>query len=168
MEITDDLVDEIFDDAEQVKPRSTFLTVLCILSFVGNGLNIIQGFVIWAMFGIFNSFTKAISSSGAANKGEVAKASQAFNSIGIVGIAYIVGAIICIVGVIFMWRLSRKGFFIYLFGQIIPVASIFNLTLSLPGTNELSFSIFMTIGAAIFPTIFIILYATNLSQLTKK
>ncbi len=162
MELSDDfLVDGFLDENEEVKKRSVFLTVLCILSYVGNGLAIIQGFAAWAMFGIFSTVTKNF---GTANNRGIKEATSAFNALSLMAIGIIVGSIICVVGVIYMWKLKKKGFFFYLAGQIIPILGVFYFSLSLP-SNELSASLVFTLAMSIFPIVFVILFATNLKNL---
>lgn len=161
MELSDELVDGFLDETDVPNKRSTFLTVLCILSFVGNGLSIIQGLVSWAMFG----FISSVSNSFSKNPSQKNEVSNLFNSMSIMSISMIIGSILCIVGVIFMFRLKRKGFFFYLFGQILPILAVFYFTLSLPGGNTLGISLLITIASAVIPVVFIILYAINLNQL---
>lgn len=140
--------------------RPAFLTVLCILTFIGAGLGII--------FGIYNVIT--VPAQIQAMKGLVAMA-EGFGPLGaelksqvaslekfgfISAILSLVGSLLALFGAIKMWKLSKAGFFIYLLGQILALVGIFLIS----GTSFLAGPIGM-----IFPILFIVLYALNLKHL---
>lgn len=123
--------------------RPTFLTVLCILTWVGTGiLIIINGLAII----------------GAA-------------SLGIDGITTYLGIMIlclalCLIGSIMMWQMKKTGFFIYVLGEIAPLVINFVVFKEVyeaysKGTNE---TIGMMIGLAI-PVLFSLMYALNLKHM---
>ena len=116
------------------KQRPQFLTVLCILSYIGCGLAIIGSLV----------------------------------TIGtITGVIGLLAALICLYGVIQMWKLKKKGFYFYLVGEITPIIVSF-ATIGLAGLFSFAGGIIAIITAlmvTIFPVIFIILYGLNLKHL---
>lgn len=159
--------------------RPTFLTVLCILSFIGCGLGIFSG-----VTGYFTN--KALVTAGSTVNEEISNAMdeameseemteagrEIANSLGeaLGGITdfeamaknSIVSALLCVVvlaGVFLMWKLKKTGFYIYTVGQIALVAAPFLLVGGLAG------GLMATLGA-IFPIVFIILYALNLKHMS--
>ena len=113
--------------------RPSFLTVLCILSYIGCALGIIGGLM---------SITT------------------------LTGIVGVVASLICLWGVIQMWKLKKMGFYIYLIGEIAPLivslvtigfASIFSFT---GGIMALA-----VLFGFVFSLIFILLYALNLKHM---
>jgi hypothetical protein len=78
-------------------------------------------------------------------------------------IDYIINAvcvIICLIGVLMMWKLKKTGFYIYVVGEIAP--AIFSFAL-LGGFGALG--TMAMIAGLIFPIAFIIMYALNLKHL---
>ncbi|HMC98131.1 MAG TPA: hypothetical protein VKG92_10775 [Flavobacteriales bacterium] len=151
--------------------RPQFLTVLCILSFIGCGIGLVSG-----VMGYFSN--KALASSGLQEAmtnagGEMAEASaemgQAMDMLGGMGLDFgkmatsslIVGLlnIVVLLGVLMMWKLKKTGYYIYTLGQVASVATPFLVIGSLAG------GLMATLGA-IFPILFIILYGLNLKHMS--
>ena len=146
--------------------RPTFLTVLCILSFVGIGLVVLSG--------IINLFT---SSSGIAlqmlqntnspfgslieNPDEYLSSTYINNLVGLIA------ALGCLAGVIMMWKLNRTGFYIYAVAEIIPpIVALVLSGRSGYGTSPFaSIIVIALIISLIFAIAFIIMYAANLKHL---
>jgi hypothetical protein len=113
--------------------RPQFLTVLCILSYIGCGLAIIGGLM----------------------------------SIGkISGIINLLAALICLYGVLQMWKLKKMGFYLYLIGEITPMI-VGIATLGFAGIFSFGGGFFAIIAGLmmIFPVLFIILYGLNFKHL---
>jgi len=113
--------------------RPTFLTVLCILSYIGCGL---------AILGVISTITTLL------------------------GILNLVAALVCLLGVIQMWKLKKMGFYIYLVGEIAPLAISF-ATIGFAGMFNLAGGI-MAMAVALgffFSLAFIIMYAINLKHM---
>jgi hypothetical protein len=151
--------------------RPTFLTVLCILSFIGCGIGLVSG-----IMGYFSN--KALASTGlqeamADMGGEMEEASaemgEAMDLLGGMGLDFaklatsslIVGLlnIVVLIGVLMMWKLKKTGFYVYTLGQVASIATPFIVVGSLAG------GMMATLGA-IFPIIFIILYGLNLKHMS--
>lgn len=130
--------------------RPTFLTVICILSFVGIGLAIIGYIGAFALLGVVESASSQLSDAVAEAGGTV----TAGPSTGVIW-AYIIGgfvtAIIQLVGVLQMWKLKKSGFMLY------TAASVISIVL---GFLYGGFSI-----GIIFPIAFIAMYAANLKAM---
>ncbi|MDR0802585.1 hypothetical protein [Fluviicola sp.] len=96
-------------DTITTSKRPTFLTVLCILTFIGSGLGVLGG-----ILGLVGS--SALASFAPAAGGSV-----------IWAIISLAGSALCLFGAIQMWGLKKSGFTLYLLGSLIAVAvSIIN------------------------------------------
>ncbi len=158
--------------------RPTFLTVLCILSFIGCAFGIFGGFYGYftnkALVGSGDAFSEQMQSGmeEAMASGEMSEAERElanslgeafggamdFNAMANASLIQGIMALICLVGVFMMWQLKKTGFYIYTLAQIVTVATPFLLVGGLAG------GLMGTLGA-IFPVIFIILYALNLKHM---
>jgi hypothetical protein len=115
--------------------RPTFLTVLCILSYIGCGLSIISSLMQLA-------------------------------TTPLAGVLNLVASLICLFGVIQMWKLKKMGFYLYLVGEIAPLIITF-ATLGFAAMFSFAGGFMALIAGlmSIFPILFIILYALNLKHL---
>jgi len=144
--------------------RPSFLTVLCILTFVGAGLGILYNFftLFWVSTteGIFSSITE-FDDSGELNN----SFTNAYRWIKWGIVAGVVGNLICLAGAIVMWTMRKIGFYIYVVGQGIPIVVT---VLSYGSTFGGDFGAFGFIGLAIslvFPIGFIVMYGLNYKYL---
>ncbi|MBX2951756.1 MAG: hypothetical protein KF870_04585 [Leadbetterella sp.] len=153
---------------ENVRP--TFLTVLCILTFIGSGWGIYSGISNYNMadtsYGLVNeTFEKAQEEIDGQDGAEAV--GKLFQSIGESmspekiknnGIATSITSIITLIGAILMWGLRKTGFYVYVVGAIAAIIA--------PITIFGGFAGAMASSAAAFGGIlFIILYALNLKHL---
>ncbi len=98
------MTEETLETPSQEQGRPTFLTVLCILTFIGSGLGLIGGllglvgssFLSW-MPGVGGGTTLAV-------------------------ILGLVAAVLCLLGAVRMWGLYKQGFTLYLLGALIAIA----------------------------------------------
>ena len=154
-----DLLDEKIEAVNVGRPQ--FLTVLCILTFIGCAMGIIGGAISIVSYSFINS---------AMNSQEMNEAFSTTNdfrsSFGLLfwnGVAKIVGALMCLFGAILMFKLKKIGFYIYVVGQIVAVSfDILNGLSSLSGSVFSVLSIFITL---LFPVVFIALYGLNFKHL---
>lgn len=170
----DDLDSELGLDAldstivNEGKPagRPTFLKVLCILSFVGTGLGMIQGLFIWMMAGVYSQlFTGIGNAFGGQNTSEMNMITRIFNAFSFWGVSILVGSLICLLGAIFMWNLKKWAYFVYILGQLLPIVGCYLLIASLP-TGEFGGAALMWVFFfSIFPVAFIIMYGLNYKHL---
>ncbi|MBN1597715.1 MAG: hypothetical protein JW894_05435 [Bacteroidales bacterium] len=154
--------------------RPTFLTVVCILSFIGLGVAIMNNLFTVA-FGSFTSsiepllqdaFEEALAEVSAEEPGAVMLVEQIFEAIlrifevlPIWAAITLVCSAIALAGVIMMWNLNKIGFYLYSGGKVILVF----LPIIMIGWNLLSGLMFM--GAFIVAAVFITLYALNLKAM---
>lgn len=131
--------------------RSAMLTVLCILTFVGSGMNLVSSLVIFLFFDAF--------------KVVAANLAKTFNLPGMEmltggpSIFFGVTALIyaaAIVGSVYMWQLKKLGFHIYTISQILlVVAPMYFFKLPGPGVMDI-----LLAGA------FVLLYSMNLKTMS--
>ena len=136
--------------------RPTFLTVLCILSFIAAGLGIF-GYV--AAIALVGAATAAVGAMGDAMSAEasaaMATAMSAGPSAGMIWAYVIVGLVTTLVGlfgVIKMWKLQKIGFFIYV------GCAVASMVMSMIYSG-------FSVMAVLFPVLFIVLYGMNLKHM---
>ncbi|MBS1748894.1 MAG: hypothetical protein JST63_03210 [Bacteroidetes bacterium] len=153
--------------------RPVFLTVLCILTFIGSGLSIIG-----SSFSYITADTRAdlvqtamddaknkIDEGGNANSGiakriisdtnELVKPENMKRS----DIFSIVASICTLLGAMLMFRLKKSGYWLYILGTILGIAG----PLYIFGENFIS--MLSTIGTGGIGIVFVILYGLNLKYL---
>lgn len=141
--------------------RPSFLTVLCILTFIGAGLGILGG--IWNMITI-PSQIETIKGLGALATGlggdlgaELTAQIEALEKFGMISAGLsLVGSILCLLGALKMWKMAKSGYFMYIAGQVLALVGVFLIM----GTSWLAGPIGM-----IFPIAFIVMYTLNLKHL---
>lgn len=163
--------------------RPTFLTVLCILTFVGCAWGLYTNFTGYfavkasadamsessaqlseqmnaAMDSVATSNNMTPEEREMAGKLGEALSGAAGNPAGIATTALVQGimCILCLVGALMMWNLKKTGFYIYTLAQVVTIAAPFIWVGGLGGG-------LVGILGAIFPIIFIILYALNLKHM---
>lgn len=127
----------------QEKKRPVFLTIICIISFVGVGYSVIKAFL--AIIRMFTSYRGS---------------SMIFSKFGFIQFSNIIFALLCLVGVLLMWKLKKSGFFIYLIGEVIPL--ILPLIL-IP--QSIKYGLIYSIGGFLISAAFIVMYSLNLKHL---
>ncbi len=147
--------------------RPTFITVLCILSFVGIAISLIGG--------IMNYFTySALASTGDMFGGLKTDAGEDLNNAmnamaGALGMDYgkmataaLVQALLnlpILLGVLMMWKQKKTGFWVYALCEILQPIVPIAMGLGLVG------GIMATVGL-IFAIVFVILYGVNLKHMS--
>ncbi len=134
-------------DPQLPEKRQTLLTVLCILTFVGSGLNLVSSWMFAAFYDIFVIVIKEFADKfNIPGVDAILEAKPLFFFLS--GVFY-VGSII---GAVLMMRLKKAGFHVYTIFQILLVISPMYF-MHLPGPNFLDI---------LFSGTFIILYSTQL------
>jgi hypothetical protein len=172
-------LEEVTEEVSETRPM--FLTVLCILTWIGSGIGVLSG-----LFSVltYSRATQKIKesgvkfqdlsdeldstpSSGEAGE-EIAKKMMKgvvegmdsmiewANTINWINIGV---ATMCIIGAVLMWKLKRTGFFLYTVATIIGVVT----PITLMGSNFLTL-MSVAVGG-FFGLIFIILYGVNYKHL---
>lgn len=139
-----------------------FLKVLCIFSFIGIGVYIVTYVLGYVTLIASSSVSESITSEF--NDPSVDSAIASMDPLVKNGTLYyilsLVACVLCLVGVIMMWKLKKSGFFIYLVGEIAPIILPFIL---LGGFGALGF---FSIILSFVPIAFIIMYALNYRHLS--
>lgn len=170
-------MDEDFDNSYTPPERSTFLTVLCILTFIGSGWSIASSVYQYrradeldkARIEMIEKNENGVDSLRDSTREEPpAFAKNLFASINDMAtkeniersaLYQLIASLFTLGGAILMWRLNRKGFYLYCAGILIALVYPFILY----GDNFLAVGI--TAFGAFFGLIFIALYALNLRQM---
>ena len=155
------------------KDRPVFLTIICILSYVGLGMNILNG-LIGAFFGrvtlLFAPFMKSLMEEeidldhlpegfrrlAENSRSVVQKAMEYATTMSLLAVVLYV---IALFGVINMWQLKKTGFYLYTGAKIFILLIPFMFL----GFNFFSYLAFAING--FFVLLFIILYAVNLKHM---
>lgn len=159
------------EQATNTKKRPAFITVLGILGFIGVAWQIIGGIMNILAGAVTSTITDAGSSmvdsmegiEGMENVEGLQELGDTLNSFvpdfTTMGYVSIAAALVCLLGIIWMWQLKKKGFFVYVIGEIAaPIATIFLVGFGLGGMMA-------TLGM-IFPVVFIILWGLNLKHMS--
>lgn len=148
--------------------RPKFLTVLCILSFVGIGISIVSGIISYFSYSALASAGNALSN-GLGGLGNGEKAGQALNSMmGAIGLDYNKWALVALIqtalnlpilaGVLLMWKQKKLGYYIYAPVELIQPALPLIMGLGLAGGLT-------AIGGLVFAVTFVVLYGLNLKHM---
>lgn len=159
-------------EEEEQKGIPTFLKVLCILTFIGAGFGIIGAIYSVAMHDFtMNMMSRSLES--AQNnpfmpKNFNATYMETLEKWGMVsyGLNFL-GSFLCLMGAIFMWKLKKSGFYVYVLGQIVPFIAAYGLLGGMTAGGG-TFGGLMLAGqilGALFPIGFIVMYAVNLKHL---
>ena len=160
----------------QPPQRPTFLKVLCILTFIGSSYAIITStYTYFNAKEIANEVVKAKSeiNQDVQNKRKNKPQNDAFASKMVKNMSVmanpdnlrrsslgsIIASVFCLIGAILMWRLNRKGFYLYVLGTIIGIIVPFYVF----GNNFLTA---LSVGiSALIGILFVIFYAMNLKSM---
>ena len=148
--------------------RPQFLTILCILSFIGVGFSVIGGLIGYAALkfigsGKLDDLLSQSADPSAMLKFDDAKAQMMATGLSLdqLGHLALIGsalALVSLLGVIMMWKLKRSGFYLYTLVQLVGLTA----PLIMGGHLDMEWKamIGMVITAA-----FIIMYALNLKAM---
>lgn len=116
----ENLVDDL--ESNEVKTRPVFLTVLCILTFVGAGFGVLAGAVGFFTIGMMRDSMELANELGRGIYEEIGMNMDAMYDWQIyANIANFSGALLCLIGALLMWKLKKVGFYLYVPGAFIPV-----------------------------------------------
>ncbi|MES2132631.1 MAG: hypothetical protein V4506_09785 [Bacteroidota bacterium] len=145
--------------------RPTFLTVICILTFIGSALAIISAiygyFTISQSAAVFNTTlgsTEGLDQTGMMSELQSTMQKAVENALPnlIIGV---VCALLCLFGAIQMWKQVKMGFYIYCVGEIVPPIAGFIL-----GAGGMVGSVGAIFGVVV-AAVWVILYAVNLKHM---
>lgn len=161
LEFDNELLDSSKSEVDGKRP--VFLTVLCILTFVGSGLGLI--------YALFMLITLSMAENLWSGMNQVGDFDQILGNyyrwMKITVVLVIAGCLLCIIGSILMMTLRKLGYYLYIIGELLPFFGFFMLMNSIPGTRMDGPSLVFTIILLIFPLAFIIMYGLNLKHMRK-
>ncbi len=166
-----DVLDQSYEQGPAKRP--VFITVLCILTFVSCGLSFMSSVYGLATADKSEEALRAMSrlqqnddnvpelfgnmGEGIAKMAEWTTTSQ-YLSLG--------NVLICLAGALLMWRLRKVGYFIYIFGQILPFIALYGMYAAVQNVPFLGITMLISsIVTAIFAIAFIIMYGVNLKHM---
>ncbi|OFY83594.1 MAG: hypothetical protein A3F72_15470 [Bacteroidetes bacterium RIFCSPLOWO2_12_FULL_35_15] len=147
--------------------RPTFLTVLCILSFVGIAFSLIGGIMNYFTYSTLasaGSMLGDMSSEGGKEMGAAMNAmadvmGMDYGKMAMVALIQALLNIPILIGVLMMWKQKKTGFYVYAAFEIIQPALPLIMGLGLVG------GIMATVGL-IFGVVFVVLYGLNLKHMS--
>jgi type III secretory pathway component EscR len=165
---------EVLQDYERPAARPTFITVLCILTFIGSGWGLISESI---KYSTADSQAAVISKVKEKANADIQKnnkddegaqfAKKMVNSISTSpdnirkgALSNIAAAILCLAGAFMMWKLKKTGFYLYVAGTLVGIISPFVI---FGGSNMMSILSSVVIGFV--GLIFVILYGVNLKYM---
>ena len=146
-----------YNDFETPEPqRPTGLTVWCVLSFINAGWQILANIVTFLMYNLMKEIGQSeeyleMMEKFAPNVDDIESAMQV--QFAVSRMSYLVQALLYVgsfIGVLYMWRLQKKGFHIYAISQILILIATALLVTSVTGAS-------MT-GAVIMTAVWIGIY----------
>ena len=146
-----------YNDFETPEPqRPSGLTVWCVLSFINAGWQILANIVTFLMYNLMKEIGQSeeyleMMEKFAPNADDIESAMQA--QFAVSRMSYLVQALLYVgsfIGVLYMWRLQKKGFHIYAISQILILIATALLVTSVTGAS-------MT-GAVIMTAVWIGIY----------
>ena len=170
-------IDNSFEQAMQEPKRPQLLTVICILSFIMCGLGLLGG--IWNIIqntpenmaeGIDKM--RQFSPEMADKMEENMIAMQDSTYIQISPYLNLIYALLSFVGVLMMWKLQKKGFYIYLAGELLPYIgfivagkeSMAAMDMAGGGAGKMAGVVIVGL-MLVFDAAFVIMYAVNLKKM---
>ncbi|MCE2772481.1 MAG: hypothetical protein LW750_03430 [Bacteroidetes bacterium] len=141
--------------------RPTFLTVLCILSFIAAGISIIGGIIGYLGMAAMETMGANLAEGMEQIEGmeEMPGMADAMAVMKHAKLLLIIGSILTLVGlfgVIQMWKLKKTGFYIYTGAQVLGIV----LPLIIVGGAGFS------VMSVIFAIAFIVMYGMNLKHMS--
>jgi len=168
------IMTEPFQDYEPAPVRPTFITVLCILTFLGSGLGLISSGIKYGTATtqaaqmsltkekIDSDLNRKDNNSGGARfaRKMAGNLSISAESIRKSALADILAGILCLAGALMMWKLRKTGFYLYVAGTLIGVISPFII---LGAANFIA--IISSVATGFIGIAFVIMYGVNLKYM---
>jgi len=160
MEIERELLDENIGQKPQ---RPVFLLVLCILTFTGAGLSLISAiFSVLTMGHMEESYMQMSDAMGRLGTDIGVNFEDSYKWTKISNYANLFGNALCLAGALFMFKLRKIGYYMYIPGQIIPIVGGYLAMNSMLGGGIFAgFGMIAVAFSSLFAIAFIIMYGLN-------
>ena len=148
--------------SEESTARPQFLSVLCVLTYIGVGFGILSSLFGWwgmkKMEEIMSNPEMMMSGLPGMDMDKMEQMMALLPYANIIFISGIVGSLICLFGALQMWKQKKTGFYIYAVGELAPavVSAACLGAYAFKGWN---------LAAMIIPVVFLVLYGLNLKHL---
>lgn len=153
--------------------RPTFLTVLCVLTFIGSGFALLSGIYNYAMAPMAAEMTEEALQKAEdqlayqeMNEGTATMLEETFSAslemvehASTLALISILGALLSLTGAFLMFRLKRNGYYLYTLAQLLLILA----PMALVGFNFVTGASAIITG--VFALLFIVLYGVNLKHL---
>lgn len=159
---------DLITDETVTEKKYGSLKTLTLLTFIGSGLALVYIlFTPWLLNFSSRMLNQAASSGKELTASEAQKIADGHKAIDLAQANLVplmvigfIATVACIVGAIWMRKLKKEGYYLYLAGEILPLIAGFILM----GTGQFTGVVSMVIGLAI-PVVFVILYSVNFKYL---
>jgi hypothetical protein len=142
--------EQLLPDTESKEKRPSLLTVLCILTFIGSGLNVFSNLVVFLFYDASMKLTEEIVKSF-----KIAGMDPFLNAKPVYfAVTALINAL-ALAGAIRMWQLRKLGFHIYTVAQILVIIAPMYF-FQLPGPD---------LASIILSGIFVLLYSSHLKKM---
>ena len=158
--------------------RSQFLTILCVLSFVMCGISFLSG--IWSIYQSSPETmqqnieqVRAVNPEMADRMEDQIIEMQSNPYSKVAPYLSLVYTLLSFLGVMMMWNLTKKGFYIYAIAEILPYTGFILMgknSLSMmgpPGSGGTMIAMAVMVIMVVVDVIFVALYARNLKDMVK-
>lgn len=164
MEIERELLDENINQAPQ---RPVFLLVLCILTFVGAGLSLIGALISVLTVGqMEESYQQMSDTMGNLGTDIGVNFEDSYKWAKLSNYLNLLGNVLCLAGALFMFKLRKIGYYMYVPGQIIPIIGAYLAMNSMFGGGIFAgFGLVAVVFSSLFALAFIIMYGLNLKHM---
>ena len=166
------------NNLNETPKRSQFLTVLCVLSFVMCGISFLSG--IWSIYQSSpETMQQNIEQVRAVNPEMADKMEDQIIEMQsnpyskVAPYLSLVYTLLSFLGVMMMWNLTKKGFYIYAIAEILPYTGFILMgknSLSMmgpPGSGGTMSAMAVMVIMVVVDVIFVALYAKNLKDMVK-
>jgi len=159
---------DLITDETETERNYGGLKTLTLLTFIGSGISLVYILITPWFLNFSSRMLDQATSSGkeltASQAQKIADGHKALdlakaNLVPLMVIGFI-ATVACIIGAMWMRKLKKEGYYLYLAGEILPLIAGFILM----GTAQFTGVVSMVIALAI-PIVFIILYTTNFKYL---
>jgi hypothetical protein len=152
-----ELLDEL--EVRKLNKRPVFITVLCILTWVGSGILFFwHGFQYYMMSALYNTIAQMNTIVGSSD--------NTSNSLAWMLWGYLISCVCCLIcagAAVVMWKQRKWGFYLYTVAEITPLVISFYAIFGLGGMQFSSMA--YLVATSIIPIGFVVMYGVNLKHM---
>ncbi|MDP2387116.1 MAG: hypothetical protein Q8M29_12140 [Bacteroidota bacterium] len=118
-------MEETMEMGDQSPKRPTFLTAICIISWVGCALALISSVYSYFSAEVSLRQMETMGDMGGMMEGMMESAQAAYDNRAVTMTINLISSVLCLIGTIMMWNLKKIGYFIYIPGELVPAIAGF-------------------------------------------